>query len=370
MQIFHENLIIPPTSMPSNHTLLTDQNLYHLCQTYGSRALEWRRKFTGLLPEVNKRRLFEKKGFPSIFVFAYKLAGLSEKQVRLALNLEKKFKNLPILKSLLLNSEVSVNKLIRIASIVNLENEEFLANQVKILSSAAIETLVRDTKWTKNHQDFTMPDQSQNGLLKTKNEAESLHMQTFLQSISAESNTSTGKSAQSSIIHLDDQYLHLSPEVQEKLLNLQQKGLDVNKILLEFLQKREIEIAEKKEEISKKVLQREQEKQEQEQIKVMEMNSRYDISEYILQKPVFLKAQSRPHVPVAVKKILHDEYGTKCAVPNCQKYAENLHHTLPFSIGKTHNPKFIIPLCKAHHELEHAVNLKYQKIRNTVSQQT
>lgn len=79
----------------------------------------WRQKFLGLLPEVYKRRLYEKKGFGSIFEFAKKLAGVSEEQVRLVLNLEKRFEDKPILKALLVEGTVSVNKLARIVSIAN-----------------------------------------------------------------------------------------------------------------------------------------------------------------------------------------------------------------------------------------------------------
>ncbi len=58
---------------------LTDEKLYELCKMYGARALEWRRKFIGLLPEVERRKLYRKKGFASVFEFAAKLAGVSQK---------------------------------------------------------------------------------------------------------------------------------------------------------------------------------------------------------------------------------------------------------------------------------------------------
>lgn len=66
---------------------VTDEQLYRMCQRFGEQAKYWRQRFIGLLPEANRRYLYEKKGFSSIFEFAYKLAGLSEEQVRRALNL-------------------------------------------------------------------------------------------------------------------------------------------------------------------------------------------------------------------------------------------------------------------------------------------
>lgn len=194
-----------------NNQNLSDQNLFRLCKTYGARALEWRRKFIGLLPEVNRRCLYEKKGFGSIFVFAYKLAGLSEDQVRLALNLERRFEGMPELRGLLVNGEVSVNKLTRVVSIANAENEKFLAGQVRILSNAAVETLVRDVKWVEDMG----AGGNQNGLFEPEIKGESLHVQTL--------GNQCGR-------------LNLSLEVQQKLL-------DVNKMILGFLKKREDEIA-------------------------------------------------------------------------------------------------------------------------------
>jgi len=41
----------------------------------------WSRKFAALLPEVDKRQLFRKHGFYSIFEFAAKLAGMGRKTV-------------------------------------------------------------------------------------------------------------------------------------------------------------------------------------------------------------------------------------------------------------------------------------------------
>jgi hypothetical protein len=128
---------------------ITNEKLFHLCKKCGSQAKLWRQKFIGLLPEVNRRRLFEEKGFSSIFEFAAKLCGLSVEQVRLALNLEKRFSDKPVLKSMLENGEISINKLARVVSIATPENEEELVEKIKILPKSALDTLVRDEKFAK-----------------------------------------------------------------------------------------------------------------------------------------------------------------------------------------------------------------------------
>ena len=71
---------------------MTDSQFYQRHKNYGKNALEWRRKFIGMLPEAYERRIHEKKGYGSIFEYAAKICGLSEKHVREVLNLEKKFK--------------------------------------------------------------------------------------------------------------------------------------------------------------------------------------------------------------------------------------------------------------------------------------
>lgn len=186
---------------------MTDEKLFSLCKYYGEQARLWRQKFCGLLPEVNQRKLYEKKGFSSIFEFAKKLAGLSEEQVRLTLNLEKRFQKTPKLQELLTSGTVSVNKLARVVSIATPENENFLADQVQMLPQSGLETLARDEK----------------------NERKSLRAQ-------------TSWTAQND--------LGLSAEVTERLLELKRKGIDINALLQELLDQREQKIAQEKLEIA------------------------------------------------------------------------------------------------------------------------
>ncbi|MBP9771184.1 HNH endonuclease [Candidatus Gracilibacteria bacterium] len=290
-----------------NFEKLSDQNLYELCKTYGARALEWRRKFIGLLPEVFRRKLFEKKGFDSIFEFAKKLAGLSEEQVRLTLNLEKRFEKLPKLKNLLIRGEVSINKLARVVAIATDENQEFLAENVKLLSKTAVETLVRNEK-------FALESSEVVALQKPLFNVKSLPGQT----------------------------LKLSFEVENKLIELQEKGININELLLQFLQKREEEISEEKAKIRQEILQKEEEKAEADK----------KVSRYI---------------PNQVRKILQKEYGKKCSIKNCTKAAQEIHHIQRFSISRSHDPQYLQPLCRDHHQIIHAMDFQYFKMRSAVN---
>jgi hypothetical protein len=275
---------------------ISDQQLYEQCKEYGEKARMWRSKFIGLLPEVCRRRLHEKKGFSSIYEFAAKLADVSKEQVQRVLNLEQKFEDKPVLKTMLVTGEVSVNKLARIASIATKENQEALAEHVKMLSKNALETLVRDEK-----------SSNENGLQK----------QLF------EERAVPGHSS------IED--FQLSPEVKEKLNELHQKGLDVNALFLEFLQKRELEIALEKEQLA------------QEQANIDQKPSRT--------------------IPAKVKRLIKKEYGTKCSIRTCQKPLKIIHHTQRYALSRNHDPHFLAPLCKEHHQIAHSIDQKFQKKR-------
>jgi len=220
-------------------TTLTDEELFNLCQKYGHQAKLWKQKFAGLLPEVFKRKLYEKKGFSSIFEFAGKLAGMSKEHVKRVLSLNDNFQDKPILKNMLQNGEVSIHKLSRIASIATHENQDFLANQVKLLSKSALETLARDVK--------------------------------SLQIVPGHKTELNNQTEIMQVVH----ELNLSDEVKQKLYELQRKGIDINKLLLEFLNQREKQILEQKERIASSLT---------------TTNSRY--------------------IPVKIKNLLIQEYGT------------------------------------------------------------
>lgn len=77
---------------------MSDGELFVLCKKYGGEAIKWRRKFVALLPEVEKRRLWEKHNFYSIEHFAKVVGGLSENIVYQVLHLDKKLEGKPLLK--------------------------------------------------------------------------------------------------------------------------------------------------------------------------------------------------------------------------------------------------------------------------------
>lgn len=266
-------------------TNMTDEVLYEQCKKFGKMALNARRRFAGLLPEVFRRRLFEKKGFSSIFEFAARLAGMSKEQVSLVLRLERKLENRPVLREALVKGEISANKLVRVVSIATVENQEELFEKTKILSNRAIEVFVRDIK-----------NETVNGFQKPLFNPKSMHVHG----------------------------LKLDEDVEEALFEMQGKGIDINEFLRQALQKRKEGVEKRKNEIAS-------------------------------------KSENTPsrYIPAAVKKIIREEYGTKCSYPGCEKIAKSLHHTRRFGLIHDHDPHFIAPLCREHHEIAHKIDLKF-----------
>jgi len=303
----------------TNQKNMTDKELYELCKKFGKETLEARQRFAGLLPEVSKRRLFEKKGFFSIYHFAAKLAGMSHDQVDIVLNLERKFEDKPVLQKALVSGEISVNKLVRIVSIATVENQEELFEKAKILSNRAVEVFVKDVKrWNENCGGNVYgkngENQNQIGSNKPLFDSKSLHVQT----------------------------LKLDCDIEKELTEIQEKGIDINAFLRKILQKRKEEIEQEKTRLANE----QQQTQQQEPI-----GSTYKITRYI---------------PSKIRKIITEEHGTKCSFPGCKKPAKTLHHATRFALTQNHNPQFIAPLCEAHHEIAHKIDLKYSKNHETV----
>lgn len=64
--------------------------------------MEAKYKFEGLLPEVNRRRLYERRGFETIYDFARILAGLSRDQVNRVFSVCRKLEDKPVLRKMLI----------------------------------------------------------------------------------------------------------------------------------------------------------------------------------------------------------------------------------------------------------------------------
>ncbi len=296
---------------------LSDHELWSQIIRYGEAARMWRQKFLGLLPEVARRELWKTHGFESVFVFAFKVGGVSEAQVRRVLNLDEAFKKTPQLRSLLVKGKVSSNKLVRVASVATVENQEVLVNQVQLLSQGALETFVRD--------------------MRMENKAESVRTHAPAGVSLGGAPAGTLASASLGGVSLGgaptEAKFSLTLEAEQKLQELHNKGIDISEFILTAATQREQDIQEAKENIMV----------ETEQKRATKLPSR--------------------HIPQKIKNLIKKEFGTKCAITNCNKLSREIHHTARFSLSKSHDPNLLAPLCKSHHQIAHSIDVKYQECR-------
>lgn len=111
---------------------------------YGKNAKEWMRKCALLLPEIEKLKVWRRKGFHSIYEYAAKLANMSQYQVNEALRTARKTTDFPELRKIV---EIKgINAVRPVLTIVNKETEHFWAEKVKNMSQHTLETYVRDYK--------------------------------------------------------------------------------------------------------------------------------------------------------------------------------------------------------------------------------
>ncbi len=135
---------IGPMCTAGKLSTLPDRDLYNLAQLYGSNAREWSRKFASLLPEIEQRRLYRKYRFHSIYEFAAKLAGMSNKTVDEVLRTYKKVENKPMLRAQI--EEFGWGKVRAVTPLIENVEEKNLAYMVKNIPKKVLEEAVRQIR--------------------------------------------------------------------------------------------------------------------------------------------------------------------------------------------------------------------------------
>ena len=116
---------------------MTDKEFYEHCVEVGKNARKWKNEFVALLPEVARRGLHRKYGFPTIVEFAAKVGGVGKSSVYAIFSVEQHVSDKPALKALI--PKVGVNKVRVVATIATKENQRELAQKVQTMSKAALE---------------------------------------------------------------------------------------------------------------------------------------------------------------------------------------------------------------------------------------
>lgn len=296
----------------------SDSKLYQKCKEYGGNARLWMRKFAGLLPEVQRRHLYKRRGSISIHEFASKLAGMSHETVDKILHLSERLKDKHALKAQLESGSAGWSKIEAVAYIATPETDKMWAEKVTTLSYDALIAYVKEERVAKNNRlDFTGP-----GELKNNEE--------LLQVASSQSIPWA---------HLS---FPVSPEVEQKLRLFKQK-----------LEKEEKQAVSWNEVFEKMIGQIEQN---------TTTNNLGAIQKTINICPECVKRKSNEdayhtnvgrHIAMEVKNIVDNRSGKICEFPKCNRPGEIYHHTRRYKLNQNHDPDYIVYLCKAHERLAH-----------------
>ncbi|MFH0820757.1 MAG: hypothetical protein V1908_03200 [Candidatus Peregrinibacteria bacterium] len=111
---------------------------------YGSNSKTWMRKCILLLPEIEKHRIWKKKGFASIYEYAAKLAGMTKNTVDDALRILEKISGKPNLQ--LVAEAKGLGAVRPVVTMATPDTEKFWARKAAAMSIHTLETYVREVK--------------------------------------------------------------------------------------------------------------------------------------------------------------------------------------------------------------------------------
>ena len=100
-------------------------------------------KLLALLPAIYSSGLYKKYAH-TIQGYAWRFAQIPESTVLKRLNLEEKIKTNPVLQNLV--SEVGVNKVAMLATVVNEDNQEILVEKIRSMSSCGLQELSKEMR--------------------------------------------------------------------------------------------------------------------------------------------------------------------------------------------------------------------------------
>ncbi len=184
------------------------QDLHFRFRMYGKNAREWTRKCALLLPEIVRERVWEKKGFDSVYMYARVLAGMGNNAVNDALRILHSIENMPALQKVV--EAKGLNAVRPVVAIATSETELFWAGKAMEMSKHTLELYVKEQHDSRTGTENTIEFPEQKAITKK-------------------------------IIALD-----VDPEVASELEKLKGKDGDWNTLMKELLEMREKMLAQEK----------------------------------------------------------------------------------------------------------------------------
>ncbi|MEK7545084.1 MAG: hypothetical protein AAB551_03050 [Patescibacteria group bacterium] len=264
---------------------------------YGTNAKEWMRKCVLLLPEIAQHRIWQQKGFGSLYEYAAKLAGMSRNTVDDALRILHKIEDKPALRRVV--EEKGIHAVRPVAAIATPETESFWAEKASVMSKHTLEVYVQE--YVRAETDFR-PGTGNTSENPQQQAIENIPVEVFVP-------------PKTTVV------MQLDPDISAKLQKLKGAG-DWNTLMKEFLQIREAQLEE--------------------------------------QKPQPVTTDSR-HIPNAIQRHVRHKTNDTCSFPRCAKPSKILHHTQRFALEKIHDPDRLEPLCTEHERIAHLGLIEHEE---------
>lgn len=348
----------------------SDALLYSKCKTYGFNARVWLRKFAGLLPEVNRRQLYKRRGYASLHEFARKLAGMSDYTTDKILCIAAKLEDKPALKEKFVAGEEGWSKIETVAYIATPETDRFWAKKVSSLTKRAIETYVYEIR-----KQSLIPRETNNNFVLGFTPGGESNQQNNIRQDSLETASGLGFSAaateyslsagvsgnsllaggtfgQSPTAQFGRMSFPISPELERELKLFKQKlekersqTLAWSEVMQELLHgyATGMVVAGVSASVGSAIA----------VAKTTTVTICPDCVKKKTNEAAEIGAVNR-NIPADVKKIVDERYHHWCAYPDCRKPPDIYHHTRRFGLAQNHDPDFIVPLCSSHERLAHA----------------
>ncbi len=108
---------------------------------YGRNAKEWAKRCMLLLPEIDRYKVWAKKGFSGLYEYAAKIAGLSHNQVNESLRILEKIEDMPALMAVAQDKGIWAVR--PVATVATKETEKELAEKARNMTVRELEVYVK-----------------------------------------------------------------------------------------------------------------------------------------------------------------------------------------------------------------------------------
>ncbi|MEK7528909.1 MAG: hypothetical protein AAB592_04020 [Patescibacteria group bacterium] len=302
------------------------QNLHETFKKYGAAALKWRRRCELLLPDIYRQRIWKKKGYESIYVYAAKLAGMSQRTVDESLRI---FRNIEDKKPLLnVARQFGLHRVRAVAAIATHENAEYFAEKARKMSKHTFETFVREYKKEILPGEENGRNEMQSNLIRNANS-------------SPVQGADFGVATDHGAVSIDiaaDRGLH-SAAMDASVDVLRHASASASdRPPVEVTMQLPFEVFDRLQ-------------------KLKGQSSWGELMGKLLsnndgEKPEIMQTEKR-YIPAKIKKYVLKKYGGRCAFPGCVKTFTSLHHTQRFASERVHDPDRLVPVCDGHERLAH-----------------